>query len=328
MDDITVGTRWLLLILIFNAAGCWAESTAIAKGENRKLVNVNARFAQMGFAERTYADSIPGKMQTVIAPSTDKSKEGGVDLMIDASGGKEIFPIERNAREFDDEKQLSEFMKKTFLPDSENSDQKSGTYLRVGDSYMYDPNPGIAYRVEDPILAYVGGAKGVVQVGGKPHCIDPDGKCDSEIASYLVPVGQPTAPTDQDVCGTVISGTPVCVHHHSFYNWTWAFGVYVRHGTNVNFTTWAALPTSEIRLRFELTGSSTSRVTRTGDPVIGQNSAEIAIFCWGDCSHNVANAEQICSRNIVIDPDLSSLPVTTGNGPANVPTATFCTTFT
>jgi len=324
MDNVILGRTWLLLALVLSAIACWAAPAAAAEKESRELINVNGRFAQMGFAGRTYVDSIPAKLLTTIRPSTDKSK--GVDLIIDSTEGKEFFPIERNAREFDDEKQLADFFRKTFMPEAKSGEQTFGTYLRMGDSFVYDPDPGIAYRVDDPILAYVGGAQGVVLVGGKPQCIDPDGKCDSELASYLVPVGQPTAFPVLDVCGTVIATVPVCVRHTSFYNWTWAFGVYVRHGTNVNFTTWAAFPFSEARMRFDLEGTSTSRVTRTAT-VVGQNFSELAIFCWFDCSHDVANAQQICSTNRVIDPDLSRNPVTTGNGPFNFPDTLFCTIF-
>jgi hypothetical protein len=324
MESMILERSWLLTALVFSATACWAAPAEVAGKEDRELVNVNARFAQMGFGEPTYADSIPAKLHTTFKPATEGTS--GVDLVIDSSGGKEFFPIERKAREFADEKAMSEFMRKTFLPESKNG-ESHGAYLRVGDSYLFDPGPGIAYRVDDPILAYVGGANGVVVVGGKSQCIDPDGKCDSGFASYLVPVGQPTAFHQLDVCGTVIGTTPVCVRHHSFYNWTWAFGVYVRHGTNVNFTTWAALPSSEARMSFVLEGGSTSRVTRSGT-VVGQNFSEIAIFCWFDCSHDVANAEQICSTNTVIDPDLRRDPVTTGNGPLNHSDTFFCTVFT
>jgi hypothetical protein len=312
-----------VLALLAAATACWAAPTPGEKGKRPGLIDVNARFAQMGFTERTYADSVPAKMLTTMAAATDEE----VDVVIDATGGKEIFPIERNMRQFADAKEFAEFVHKTFPGRSKNGEQKFRTYLRAGDSYLYDPDPGIAYRVDDPILAHVGGATGEVMVGGKSVCIDPDGKCDSGLASYLVPVGQPTAPHNLDVCGTVIGTLPVCVRHTSFYNWTWFLGTYVRHGTNVNFTTWAAFPTSEARLRFVLEGSTTSRVTRSGR-IVGQNFSEIAIFCWFDCSHDVVNAQQICSDNTVIDPDLSRTPVTTGNGPINDPRSVFCTVFT
>lgn len=315
----------MILAWMLGAASSSAAPPTLAKTEKRQPVNVNAKFARMGFVERTYADSLSSNLQTTLTPGALRRKSG-VNLIIDASGGKEFFPLERHVREFGDEKQLAEFMQQTFHLDPADGGRQYGSYLRVGDSYVYDPKPGLAYRVDDPILAHIGGARGVVKVGGKTYCIDPDGRCDSDMASYLVPVGQPTAPTDRDVCGTVIAGTPVCVHHHTFYNWTWFFGVYVRHGTNVNFTTWAALPSSEIHLNFELSGGG-SPVTRSS-VTVGQNSAELAIYCWGDCPANVANAQNICSDNVVIDPDLSSSPVTTGNGPLNFPEFFFCSSGT
>jgi hypothetical protein len=197
----------------------------------------------------------------------------------------------------------------------------NGVYRQEGAAYFYDPDPGITYRVTDPILATLGGTKGIIYVNGKEICIDTDWECDGEYASYFEPVGEATAPHSIDQCGNLYEGVPVCVRHSSFFNKTWFFATYVRHGVNARFTTWAAYPWSEIILDRFLIFSPTFPVFPIvvigSTRAVGENFAEEAIFCWFNCGPGMVDSDAVCGRGRITDPDLDSNPRVTGNGPRN-----------
>ena len=316
----------IILYSIFILSYVWANAASDpvpTEDDNRQILNINAQFKNMNLKGPTFTGTVDPIFITAFITDIGEEYNAQISVLIDATDGKYFFPIEEKPRHFSDKEAVFALVAKTFS--SENHDPRSGqgAYLRLEDTYFYDPNPGLAYRVTDPVLAFIGGASGTIIVDGKTICLDPDNDCGKGYPSYLSPVGQTTAPTDMDFCGRIIRGVPVCVHHHTFFNRTWWFGTYVRHGTNTRFTNWAALPSSQIRLSLVIGSASTI----TLPSVIGNNSAELARFCWGDCPSDIEGAPAVCGTSVVIDPDLSGTPNDTGNGPSNHPTTPFCTIF-
>lgn len=144
----------------------------------------------------------------------------------------------------------------------------------------------MTYRITDPLLACVGGVYGLAVIEGKRVCIDPDQTCDDGYASYLEPVVEKTIPTHRSTCGpTSSNGTSVCVQHHSFWNDDTVFARYTRHGANIHFTSFGALPTTVVRARariFYNRSNTPSSNPQYLPPVTtnGQDSAETAAYCW------------------------------------------------
>ncbi|MDO6695082.1 hypothetical protein Q4574_17425 [Aliiglaciecola sp. 3_MG-2023] len=318
MKTLTYGCCLLVTTFLFsNSAFAHVET-------GRTEFAVDKIIAESSFNEPTYIDTVKTENLTLITPVFNK----GINftLYIDSKGDKVFFPFERESRVFTDEVALMDFMKKHFSYDPENKEKGlSGTYLWEGASYFYDPKIAMNYLINDPILAFVGGPKGTILVAGKEMCIDPDGKCDEGYASYLEPVGKLTAPTQLDHCGREFAGTPVCVLHHTFWNKTWWFGDYVRHGVNARFTTWGALPSSVLDLSGRLMTAiyDPFGIIIVAPPTVGEDFAESAIFCYGNCDAPILDAYAMCGQGRVSDPDVSGTRET-GNGPGNNVSRTTC----
>lgn len=282
------------------------------KTQQRPAFKMDEILAEREFTQPTYVDSLEKKYITTINPK-QSNNDNEVSLLIDSTGDKVFFPFEKEPRQFDSEELAKDFIRETFTSNDDNSnDEVSGVYQWTGLSYFYDPEPGIAYRVTDPFLAKLGGTTGNIIVGQETICVDPDGECEDGYASYLEPVGQTTARQTLDHCGRLFAGVPVCVRHHTFFNRVdFFFFVYLKHGTNARFTTWAALPTSEMLVDFQLPFVIT---IIGGDPVVGQNFHETGVYCLSNCVF--APAQVVCGTTRITDPDLVGTRVT-GNGPLN-----------
>ncbi len=199
-----------------------------------------------------------------------------------------------------------------FTDDSGELTGARGSYVLHGSTYVDDRNLGVRYRVTDPLAAYFGGADGLVEVNGELVCLDADGDCDGPRASYLEPQGQPTAATHVDLCGT--SG--VCVQFHSFYNKV-VFPPYARHGSNVNFTTYSALPSTSMWTSGWIqtpSGPGFDMLLLPYEETIGEDSVESARWCFGNFECLEYQADRVCGGGEIDDIDVEGYR-TTGNGP-------------
>jgi len=288
----------------------------------------------------TFAGQVPEGLQTVF--EIDSSQVTVPPLSIDAAGDRVFFPLLEKPRQFADRAELADFFRDSFGALDEVADDQFaqtgvsqdatagqepalvGAYAQNGASYFYDPDPGVQYEIVDPLLAYLGGASGMLGVGTESICIDPDGECENGYPSYLEPRGFTTAARTLDVCGsTTYNGTPVCVRHHSFWHSTWFFGDYKRHGTNIRMTTWPSLPSTVLSaaatLRSRHLVGTAPTLPGFAYEVYGRagaNSVEMAFYCWGGCTYALQRATAVCGETTVSDPDINS-SARTGNGPEN-----------
>ena len=263
---------------------------------------------------------IPERHRTTIVAD----ENAPASVVIDARDGRALFPLVEEPRTFKSQHALDVFMQAAFGATTVKSDTQQskgfmGTSLQHGTPYFYDPDPGLTYRITDPLLALVGGAYGKVHVGDDVVCVDPDGACDGGYASYLEPVGERTIPTHRTNC----SANGVCVQHHSFWNDYVIFNRWIRHGANIRFTTYGALEdtvlTAHGRIFYNYSSapvSSTFFLPRVELP--GVDSAETAAFCWGGCPDHLANAIVVCGETRVSDRDINSFG-RTGSGPTYDP---------
>jgi len=316
--------RGILLAVVVCSLSTIATAVS-AQDKSRPRLRIDQLVRERSFAAPTYLDTLHPEELTTFAFSRDSSQEPV--LSIDSSGKRVFFPLERAPRRFADANALRTFMIDNFGVDGASpSKSVSGRYVWNGAAFFHDPHPGITYRVTDPILAKLGGARGQIVVAGKIVCVDPDGVCDRGYASYLEPVGQTTSPTHLSHCGRFIEGVPVCVAHHAFYNKTWFFVTYVRHGGNSRFTNWASVPSSQLFIDMSIVDPSspffgTSIIDFDG--AVGQDSHEVAFYCWGGCPGFAENSNAICTSHQVIDPDLTGTRGL-GNGPNNNPSSSRC----
>lgn len=300
--------------------------------------------AELGLAGQSFTDVVPEEFQSVIrrAEPGDAEPDQDQDLelsaaqeptekilptaIIEATATQSMFPMQRAPRAFESHDEMVKFVAETFGSTELIYDEKTGelegvrgSYLQRGRSFFDDTELGAMFEVTNPVLAFVGGATGRVTVAGEALCFDPDGDCDGERASYLEPVGDLTAPTHvPNHCGN-----GVCVEHHSFYNRTWFPVPWARHGSNVRFTTFSALPST----RFRAAGAIHVPPNTVGSPFWstfsmpsisnqGQNSIETAVWCFGTQACVEYQATAVCGATTVTDPDVNGTRLT-GNGPAN-----------
>lgn len=182
----------------------------------------------------TFADAVPDDFQTRFVATNDGSR-------VDSAGDRVFFPMPREVREFATHAELRGFLVDSFYADpvydlngAENGVQ--GLQTQIGRSWFFDPQIAQFYRVTDPVLAYLGGTRGIVRIAGIETCVDPDGVCDGGVASYLEPTATLTQPTQETDCTTDGS---YCVKGTSFFNqaeWIPPFIAWARHGTNEGFT--------------------------------------------------------------------------------------------
>lgn len=299
--------------------------------------------AELGLEGQSFTDVVPEEFQSVIRLTEPGDMEPELDeelelaaadnpvekilptAIIEATPSQAMFPMQRAPREFGTHAEMVEFVAATFGATELIYDEKSGelegvrgSYLQRGRSFFDDAELGAMFEVTDPVLAFVGGSTGRVMVGGEALCFDPDGDCDGERASYLEPVGDLTAPTHVNHCTN-----GVCVQHHSFYNRTWFPAPWARHGSNVRFTTYSALPST----RFWAAGAIHVPPNTIGSPFWstfsmpsisnqGQNSIETAVWCFGTTACVEYQATAVCGSTTVSDQDVNGTR-RTGNGPAN-----------
>lgn len=284
----------------------------------------------------SFQSSIPPELQTIFTrtPLSDDPKKP--TLIIDSSGNRAFFPIPQHRRSFDSEGALRSFIAETFggrpiekktKKEAEKRNKKDelalrGSYVwRGSGAYFVDPQTDTKYRVTDPILAYLAGVYGKIELGGKEVCLDPDGKCDEETekyASYLAPVGEPTAPTRTRHCGRPYGGIAVCVMHHSFFNKTWFPFPYARHGANVGFTYFAPLSSTRLfaggQIYSPAPGPNFAFLPSVSNQA--QGSIETAVWSWGCTGCAAQQAEAVCAVTSVRDRDVCGDRLT-GNGPLN-----------
>lgn len=312
---------WLPLLAACGAA----DSTALETTEVQPRVELGELSSALPGVIETFARLVPEPMRTTFAAGVDD--DGQPALVVDARHGRTFFPLRQEPRSFAARPQMIEFLAQTLGQAERLLDEEGilvgvrGAVIQRGSSYFENREEGLRYRLTEPVLALLGGVGGIVEVAGEDVCIDPDGSCDVGYASYLEPVGVPTAPTHSDLCNRGI-----CVQFHTFFNKSWFPFPWARHGSNVRFTTFSALPST----RFFVNGSITFR-TGLGFPEfdsrpmptvrnVGRDSLETAVACYGstDCAEYQAVAA--CGFGSVSDPDVNGSR-RTGNGPSN---NTFC----
>jgi len=286
--------------------------------------------ADLGLEGQSYDDVVPADFQSTIergqpfrTDDNDDSPKAGSTIF--STPESSIFPMPRQMRSFESKEELVKFVADTFgahefvYDEDGNIEGARGSYVSIGRSYFEDADLGLRFQVTEPVLAFTGGAAGQVKVGDEVLCIDPDGDCSTERASYLDPMGLATAPTHDPECGS----NGVCVEFHSFYNRTWFPVPWARHGTNVRFTTFSALPST----RFSVGGAIHvppggfdpffwSTFSLPNESNQGQDSVESAVWCFGSTACAEYQATAVCGRGSVSDPDINRTR-NTGNGPAN-----------
>ena len=178
----------------------------------------------------TFDDTVPIEWQTQLLPL----EEGGVQF--DASEHRYFFPMPRYPRKFESTDEFVQFSVDYLHAEPRFYENEltgmEGAYTSVGHMYFYDPQIKITYVVDDPLAAYLGGITGSLVVGEHEYCLDPDGDCSGELASYLAPEGELTRPTQVEDCDPT---NTFCARGHSFFNLVpWVFPApveWARHGT-------------------------------------------------------------------------------------------------
>jgi hypothetical protein len=126
-------------------------ANVMAQGGDRVPLDIQQYFQSQKFKEPTYKDTVAKDRLAIIKPISEPNSN--VTLLVDTKGGKNIFPIARKPRRFKSESELQEFMAKRINGDIETAQVGvNGVYRQEGAAYFYDPNPGITYRITDPIL--------------------------------------------------------------------------------------------------------------------------------------------------------------------------------
>lgn len=284
--------------------------------------------ADLDLEGQSFSDVVPVEFQSEIRrPDAENNGQRDRDAppiptaTIFSTVDNSLFPMPRSRREFASQDELIQFVADRFGATELTRDGgklvgAQGSYVRVGTSFFEDESIGIRFEVTDPVLAFLGGVSGEVQVGEDRMCLDPDGDCGTERASYLNPVGDTTAATREPLCDR-----GVCVEFHSFFNRTSFPFPWARHGSNVRFTTYSALPSTR------LSTGGTIHVP-PGIPGVaithmlpfesnqGQDSVESASWCIGDTTCAAYVAVAVCGLGSVTDQDVNG-SMRTGNGPAN-----------
>jgi len=272
----------------------------------------------LGLHGSSFTDIIPSKYQTEIHINPSGKTE------INATDGRVFFPISPNIRTFHTLSNLSQFIIDNFgsieiFYDKEMKIGARGSYVLHGITFFEDENLGYRFRVIDPILAYTAGIKGTVEVSGEMLCLDPDGDCSTDYASYLESEVNLMLPSELPLCGKYIN---VCLSCTSFFNKV-PFPPWARHGSNIEFTTYSALPETSMA-----TGGYIYVPPSDGIPywdswplpyarAIGQNKVESAVWCFGSWDCIEYRAEAVCGYGTVTDPDVKGTRYT-GNGPQNL----------
>lgn len=302
-----------VLVCVGFGAGCGGSADARSEGraEQQRELLPDVRV--------TYEANVPEAFRVRIAQTKAADSQRTV-VAFDARENRRFFPMPGARLRFRDKHELLTHLAKRLGAVEEIRDGAGAldglrsTYRVDGELLFEDREQGLRYQVREPVLALFGGAHGLVEIGGELTCVDPDGACaEGEYASYLEPVGVPTAPTHVTRCD---AAGRVCVQFHSFFNQTWFPFPYARHGSNVSFTRNSAISSTRLT-----TGGffQASGVTLALPPVtsVGQNSVETSVTCVGSTSCPAYNAAAVCGTGSITDPDVRVSNVRTGNGPLN-----------
>lgn len=277
----------------------------------------------------TYRDVVPQDLLTaILVREVDPEDDLSPTAIVQADRDRPFFPLEQQSRTFVDREELVEFLVATFgarelFHDAETGalEGARGSYVQRGRAYFHDERTGLRYQVTDPVMAFLGGVDGWVEVDGQLWCMDPDGSCDEGRASYLELDAIATAPTHvNNVCGGSPYTPDVCANFHTFFNTTWFPAPWARHGSNVAFLNWAPWPDTRLRARGAIQypdyyGAPTTAPMPNAES-FGEDFVETALWCLGslECPEYVATIA--CGRGHVRDPDLTA-GRRTGNGPGN-----------
>jgi hypothetical protein len=241
---------------------------------------------------------------------------------INATFDRVFFPMSSTVRSFPSLSDLYQFIIDHFGAEEIFQDKETGacigartSYVQHGISFFENEITGNRFRINDPILAFTAGITGSVEIAGEMLCLDPDGDCSSSYASYLEPEGELTGlPTHVDLCGP----TQVCVRFHSFFNKV-PFPPYARHGSNVEFVSFSAIPATQLSTWGNYQVPDSSGWLRFVLPYAynyGQNKVETAVSSFGTWDSPQYKAEAVCGTGSITDPDVNGSRKT-GNGPQN-----------
>jgi hypothetical protein len=328
-------TQVVIAIAATASTGCAVDHHAEGRSASNGL---SVSMVSLGLNGASFVEAVPEKYRSdvhrtdrparAVSDGMRRASSGTATAEIDATGERVFFPMQREVRSFASRSELTEFVVEHFGADQKFYDSKTGaltgargSYAQHGTSFFEDTRLGTRFRVTDPVLAYVAGVTGTVKVEGESICLDPDGDCSSERASYLEPEGVKTElPTHVNLCGT----QNVCVQYHTFFNTTPFPFHYARHGSNVRFTSESALPSTQLVAsgRFDVEPANNGFFQTFLMPTAsntGQNSVETAVWCTGsgpaECGV-VYQAKAACGSGTIFDQDLNGTRKT-GNGPAN-----------
>ena len=235
--------------------------------------------------------------------------------IVDASGGRSIFPMPERTREFANRDELRAFVERELGVDPEYEGEGwRGSYAMINSAYWTDPQTRVRYRVVDPMLAFLGGTDGRVMVGGHEDCIDADRVCSRRLASYLVPEGDFTAVTS----GTATGMGGIVATYTSFFNKVPGF--WARHGSNARIN-YSALPETLLRAdgRIQTFAGefwAMPRMQVANNANSNNYSVETAVWAAGPFGAPEFWADAVCGCGSVFDPWMSR-SFATGNGPQN-----------
>jgi hypothetical protein len=310
--------RYSWVIVVGFALGCSGQATDGGAPTMETLDLEGQSFEDVVPAEHhtsvTLLDNGPGAQAQAAEPGEGASIARLPAAEIDARGTRAFFPMPRAKRSFRSQSELVGFIVDKFGADEIVTDPKTGemigargSYVLRGESAFEDTDLGLRFHVREPILAYVAGVSGIVEVNGKDACIDPDGECDSERASYLDIEGEATKPTHLNKCDGAH-----CSQFHSFFNttsfpWPWA-----RHGSNVIITAGSIADDRRLATGAKMFAFgefwSMPTVVRLGDP-----SVETARWTFNLPDSPEYNATAVCGTGQ--DSEIGTFK--TGNGPQN-----------
>lgn len=283
-----------------------------------------------------------GTGTTVLGPraiveSQTGARERGLDsgnaaTLFDASDGRSVFPMPAATRTFATAADFVAFLQNTLgvestINDSSGSVGVTGSYAQHGLTYTQVGTT--TYRITDPVMAWIGGTSGRINVGSQSVCLDPSSNC-TGLPSYLVPQGQFTRPTEAQACQSRRGLYNVCSKLTSFYNRVdlWLLK-YARHGSNTAITNYNALPETHLTTNGFISANINSGggFFRQNLPLpdlqnSGQRSIESAkwgltvCFLCGAADFFEFQSDAVCGSGSITDPDIV-FGASTGNGPAN-----------
>jgi hypothetical protein len=160
--------------------------------------------------------------------------------VLDASGTNVVFPLTEAPRQFQSRRAVQDALQERFggtlYPQSDGTTGVGVRVVQLGSSYWIEQQTQRVYRIQDPVLAWLGGTTGTIIVGAHSICIDPDGSCTNGPPSYLSLAARPTYPSHIRACNDA-GPDRWCYEFHSFMNKV-DLGLlkYASHGANSRIT--------------------------------------------------------------------------------------------